>query len=471
MIIEIGTIRSHVVDATEEEHSWLADFLAWPDDKLFMRKNMGHQVGDGYVRLYNRVDDDFPAGMTRMVVKGARAAGYQVKLKDARVKPANPITPNLSWLRDYQVEAKDAAIKRTRGLIWAATGAGKTEIAVGIVESVPVPWLFLVHREQLARQAAERYTRRTGQQAGSIDDLGTGHSFTVCTFQGLWAALKRNDKRVVAWLATVGGLIVDECHVVPAATFKAVLDYVPAYWRIGISGTPLARGDRKSMHIIGCLGPVINRISAQMLIDRGLLARPIIRMVRHDEESEKKTYAGAYNELVFRSKSRNRLVLDLITRAVRPTLVFVRLVKHGKALLKALLKRGVNAEYVDGGAVVAVREAAVRRLERGDTDVLITNVVMNEGVDFQELRSVVLAAAGASTIEVLQRVGRGMRVVPGKTTFEVWDVWDAGNKFTERHSKSRRRAYEVEDYTVEVVSVDQLNSAPPPVVGGQSAGH
>jgi len=460
MIIEIGTIRSHVQDATDAEHSWLADFLAWPDDKLFMRKNMGHRVGDGYVRLYNRIDDTFPAGMTRMIVKAAKEAGYEVKLKDARVKPAQPINPDLRWLRDYQTEAKDAALKRSRGIIWAATGAGKTEIAVAIIESVPVPWLFLVHREQLGNQATARYKLRTGLDVGDIDHPGIGHSMTVCTFQGLWAAIKRNDRRVLAWLQTVGGVIVDECHVVPADTFKSVLDFIPAYWRIGVSGTPLARGDRKSMHIIGCLGPVIYRISAKMLIDRGLLAKPIIRMVRHEETSEKKTYAGCYTELVFRSKTRNRLILDLIQRAVRPTLVFVRLVKHGQALLKALQKRGIQAaEYVDGGAPVKVREAAVRRLERGDIDVLITNVVMNEGVDFQELRSVVMAAAGASTIEVLQRVGRGMRVVPGKTTFEVWDVWDEGNKFAERHSKSRRRAYEVEEYEVAIVDAADLGCA------------
>jgi len=56
-------------------------------------------------------------------------------------------------------------------------------------------------------------------------------------------------------------------------------------------------------------------------------------------------------------------------------------------------------------------------------------------------------------------VGRGMRVVPGKTTFEVWDVWDEGNKFAERHSKSRRRAYEVEEYEVAIVDAADLGCA------------
>jgi superfamily II DNA or RNA helicase len=456
VIVELHNVRAMVLDATDAEHEWLGEYLSWPDEAAHFRRRHGYR-GDGYVRLYNRADDTYPAGFTRMLVTEARKRGHAVEVRDARVVPATPAPPaaGLGWLRDYQLGAVDASIKRTRGVVHAATGAGKTEIIAGIVESVPTNWLLLVHRTQLGLQARDRYRLRTGVEAGVVaegewsPDHGP-HGLTVATFQSLHAALKVDaDGSVRAWLATIGGLAVDECHTLPADTFRAVVDHtVNAYWRIGVSGTPLARGDRKAMHLIGCLGSVLYRVSARQLIEAGLLARPRIRMVVHECTSDKKTWQGAYNDIVAGGKTRNRLVVDLVVRAAKPCVVFTKALKQGRVITKMIQRAGLQVEYVDGSTPTASRQLAVKRLERGDVDVLVASVVMNEGIDIPELRSVVMAAGGSSTIAALQRVGRGMRVVPGKTEFEVWDVDDQGNKWTERHSAERVRAYEVEEYEV-----------------------
>lgn len=457
MIVELSNVRSRIAQATDAEHEWLAEYLSWPDDTAFFRRRHGYR-GDGYVRLYDRADDTFPAGFTRTVAQMGVKAGHQVTVIDKRIRPIATLAhPRMTWLRDYQQAAVDAAIKRTRGVIWAATGSGKTEVACGLVESVPVNWLFLVHRTQLGLQARDRYRLRTGLEAGVVAEgewrVDPGpHGLTVATFQTLYAAIKSGDPAVLSWLQTIGGVIVDECHVLPAETFMLVMNNCPAYWRVGVSGTPMARGDRRAMHLIGCTGSVLYRISARQLIDAGLLAKPNIRMVPHHEMSDKKTWQGAYGELIAGSTSRTKLACDVAIKAVKPCLVFVKALKHGKAIAKRLQRAGQKVEYVDGAAATQVRQAAVTRLERGDVDVLVTTVVMNEGVDIPELRSVVMAAGGSSAIAALQRVGRGMRVVPGKTEFDVWDFADTGNKWTERHSKERIKAYQVEDYEVEVLS-------------------
>jgi superfamily II DNA or RNA helicase len=171
-----------------------------------------------------------------------------------------------------------------------------------------------------------------------------------------------------------------------------------------------------------------------------------------EQESDAKTWQGAYTDLIVKSKKRNRLVCDLAQLAAKPCIVFVKALKQGKVITKHLTKLGESVEYVDGNAPTAVREAVVSRLERGETDILVSTIVMNQGIDIPELRSVVMAAGGSSTIHALQRVGRGMRVVPGKTEFEVWDIDDLGNKWTQRHTRERVRAYEVEEYEVESVT-------------------
>lgn len=465
MKVELHNVWAFVRDATDAEHEWLGEYLSWSDEGAHFRRMRGYGSGER-IRLYNRVDDRYPAGFTRTLVEVSAKQGFKIEVTDARVKPHANLLPMPSTLRPYQVKAVQDGIRRTRGIVWAATGAGKTEIAMGMVETIPIRWLFLVNQTQLGLQAQSRYHNFAGRHPGLIaegrwmPDLAPD-GLTVATFQTLFSALKRGaaDPRgaeAMRFLGQVQGVIVDECHVLPAESFRKVLEWTTdAYYRIGLSATPLARGDRKSMYLIGLLGGVINRIPAKILIydpvtnPNGVLAKPTIRFKQCQQESDKKTWQGAYNELVVKSKKRNQLVCQLADLAAKPCIVFFKDTDHGEKIAKMLAKAGITVEYVDGSTPTAQRQAAVTRLERGDTDVLVASVVLNQGIDFQELRGMVNAAGGSSTIAALQRVGRGMRRVPGKDTFEVWDIDDTGNKWTERHTHERARAYEIEEYEVE----------------------
>jgi superfamily II DNA or RNA helicase len=72
------------------------------------------------------------------------------------------------------------------------------------------------------------------------------------------------------------------------------------------------------------------------------------------------------------------------------------------------------------------------------------------------LRSVINAAGGKSTIATLQRAGRGMRVdrdiagnvKDGGDEFEVWDIYDRGNAWLEKHAKARVKSYQIEGHEV-----------------------
>lgn len=463
MKLELHNVRAKVLEATEAEHLWLGDYLSWADDKAWVRRWKGYGKSSAdYVRLYNRVDDSYPAGFTRMVVEAARTHGFEVQVTDARVRPHTAFLPRPQGLRGYQEEACDAAVKRTRGVIWAATGAGKTQIAMGLVESIPVRWLFLVNQTQLGLQARDRYRSFCGSDAGVIAEGEwqpdkAPHGLTVATFQSLYAKLKQpattDDYRMAAqFLESVQGVIVDECHVLPADSFRRVLDFTPeAYYRLGLSATPLSRGDRKSMYLIGCLGSVAHRIPAKVLIEAGVLAKPIIRFKTHTQASDKATWKGAYNEIVVKGRKRNQLICKMAELAAKPCIVFVKDLDQGVWLAKALTKGGQVVEYVDGKTPTKQRQAMVTRLERGDTEILVASVVMNQGIDVPQLRSVVIACGGSSTIATLQRVGRAMRRVPGKDTVEIWDVKDVGNKWLERHTRERIASLETEEYEIEFI--------------------
>jgi superfamily II DNA or RNA helicase len=450
--------------ATEAEVEWLrskASGLTYGNKKTLWTTGEVQQV-----RFFDLLDSTFPAGFLKLVRDRAAAAGVRLEMIDNRSPRALPQPADLGWLRDYQVAAVEAALTATRGIIKASTGAGKTEMAVGLVKRVPdAKWLFLVHRKTLMEQAAQRYELRSpGERAGRMGDgvFDASQRFTVATFQTLASLVKTRPEDAKALLAQFDGLIVDEAHVLPAESFWRITMSLPnAYYRVGISGTPLDREDQRSVFAVAALGPVVFEIGAQQLIAEGRLARPLIRMVTVEQEFSELDARGlfqrwdwqkVYEEGVVRSKLRNRALLGAVAAAEKPCLVFVKDLAHGEAFTNALCKRGTRVEFIWGAASLAKRQAAVRRLERGDLDCVVCSVIFQEGVDIPELRSVVIASGGKSVIAALQRIGRGMRTAEGKDTFEVWDVNDTGNAWLTRHSRARRNAYLREGYQVSVVA-------------------
>jgi len=476
----VYNVKTHVRTSAEGE-AWLDQALSWKDSARYPASP------DGMIHALDRFEMTFPSGLCRQVLDAAKAqADVTVKVNDGRIKPiARDPNADLTWLRDYQLEAVEAMLQRGRGIVWAPTGSGKTEIMAGLVLSVPCRWLALVHRAQLMDDMAARYEKRTGQPAlRGLDAMSRVQSgpqwrgakpnevstLLVETFQTFHSRLKKGNALAQAAMQRAEGLIVDECHSLPAASFLGVAQAAEAaYWRVGLSGTPLQRGEAKSVGLVGALGPVGYRIPATKLIEAGVLARPTIVMTEcfqsiqlgpvMGRRAQARVWQKVSKNLVTESRVRNLLVRDLALGAAKPCLVFVQLLDHGRLLEEHLRAAGAKVEFVEGKTALESRKAAIRRLEQGDIDILVATVVFNEGIDIPCLASVVIGGGGASPVQALQRVGRGMRTAVDKSTFEVWDVFDRGS-LLENHAKKRQRSYEVEQYAVEVRSPQQFTGGP-----------
>lgn len=452
--LTLENLRTFYDAANEHEAHWIADVLSWDDPRAFHRaRAMGRrfQSGDGKVSLVDTRNACFPSGYLRAVLEAAPKDSIPVSVVDNRARPSFAPGPPAAWLRDYQREAVDAVLKRTRGLLHMPTGSGKTECFAALTLEVPARWLFVVHRTTLALQAAERVQLRTGEACGIIADgsVDTSKRVTVASFQALHAGMKRRSPQAIAFLASIEGLCVDEAHTLAADTFFGVaMETTNAYFRIGLSGTPLARGDKRSIVTIGALGPVIYRLPAERLIKAGVLAKPIVTMRAVLAQSSKETAQGVYAEAIVRNVKRNKVIVREAQRVEKPALVFVKQISHARDLTKRLEKAGLKVRSVMGADSTEERQAAAKDLVRGDLDVVVCSVVWQEGLDIPELRSVVVAAGGASVIAAIQRVGRGMRRSEGKDSFEVVDFDDLGHPWPARHSRARRRSYVAEGYEI-----------------------
>ena len=447
MLIELNNVWSRLVQASEPERQFVQGYLSFDNAKA-------RYAGKATFCLLHPINGVFLSGFVPLIQKNAITEGFQVSLLDRRVAPCAPdLTADLSWLRDYQRAAVMRIVERERGIIAHATGLGKSEVVIALMRILPCRWLFMVHRTSLVEQTADRFDlraleHRTGEEpAGRIGEgrWQAGKRVTFATFQTLYEGLSRGDPRTLELLKSAQAIAVDEAHTLPSAThLKVVTATVNARWRVGLSGTPLSRGDRKSIYALGALGPIVHEVRAEEGQRRGVLAKAEIRFVPCFQTHGSRSYNTVYRDLVTRSDRRNALLVSLCQRAEKPCLLFVRETDHGRTLEKALWRAGIRCAFIYGQHSTDWRNTVHKQLERAALDVVIASVIDQEGVDLPFLRSVVIACGGESVIATLQRLGRGMRIERDtsgnviKDSFQAFDVLDQGQRWLERHAEARK---------------------------------
>jgi superfamily II DNA or RNA helicase len=455
--VELANVWARVGRASPEEREWLDGFLSYPT-KFF---RPGAPMKFGRASLFNDGNGTFPAGLLALVQRGAPEAGFAIELDDKR-EPAILPDPSadLAWLRPYQLDAVRAGLREQRGVFQHATAAGKGEVIAAFPIAVPgARWLTLTHRKDILMQLADTYEQRSGESVGRVGD-GMFHvqRHTVAMVPTLASGLARKDARVIALVRSAEGIQADEAHVFGARTAMLVCRAATrARYRLGYSGTPFARGDGRGIAVVGVLGPTIHKMTADDLLALGMVAKPEITMVPIIHGIiDRGAWAEQYTDAVVQGSVRNAAIVAAVKAAAKPCLVFVKALEHGRVLERALNADGVQTEFVWGAHETTERRAAIRRLEHGDIDVLVANVIFQEGVNIPALRSLVIAAGGKSTIACVQDVGRGMRRhdksgAEVKAAFAVYDFDDRGGPpWLANHARARRSAYRKQGYSVVV---------------------
>jgi superfamily II DNA or RNA helicase len=473
MLVRLTEAQCILISAEAEEQKWLKAVLLVEDVAESQRRKFRGLFSGKTPTIDLSWKDTagrlcFPVGLVPTISRMAERDSIEFNVVDVRTIPDTTgvreaiiaaQTDDALKLRYYQADAllaildgtsKSAVVNKPikgRGIIKIATGGGKSQIAAALPILFPGRWLFLVHRSHLAIDVAGRYEKFTGEHAGRILEgkFEPGDKFTVATIQSLHTKLGEN--RFKDWASKIDGVIIDECHTVAAETHGAVAQsFTKAYWKVGLSGTPLDRADKKSIQAVGAIGPIIYEKTPGELIAEGFLARPTVKIVPCWQPPFRGDWQSLYNNRIKNSKHRNGAIVAAMVAHSSPVIVFVKQIDHGKEIARLARAKGLDVDFVNGDWSLERRQAVIKKLDLGVIQWVIASSVFNEGVDIPCLETVVIATGGKAIIPTLQMVGRGTRKTASKDTFTVVDIGDRGNEVLNEHSKERIKACQREGY-------------------------
>ena len=106
----------------------------------------------------------------------------------------------------------------------------------------------------------------------------------------------------------------------------------------------------------------------------------------------------------------------------KSTLVFCVDINHVVTLTAAFRKIGIDAQYITGATKKRVRGERLAAFKNREFPVLLNCGVFTEGTDMPNIDCVLLARPTKSRNLLVQMIGRGMRLYPGKENCHVIDM-------------------------------------------------
>jgi len=341
-------------------------------------------------------------------------------------------------LKTYQQDLMDEVVKNPYGIIISAPGTGKTVMGLWLINQLKLKTLILVNSAFLLRQWAEECSQFLGYTPGVIGDKEfTIKDITVATFQSA-----RKDDKLNKLRNRFSLVIVDECHRVPADTFRYTLSNIEAFWKIGFTGT-YHRKDGLEFLADFYLGnqKFINdyddTMVPQIVVVRTGIDLPdsedYVECLNNLEDDER--LLNKIKEFVDKGTGRHQLILSFRLETV-----------------SKLAEMFPNAIVVTGNTKSEDRKDLNERVLKHK---IIITTTLQEGVNIPNLDTLHLIHPNNNVPMLEQRIKRINRPVDGKKVPLVFDYWYKQGKcrgFSVYNQQMIRLAfYNREGYKVHVI--------------------
>lgn len=312
-----------------------------------------------------------------------------------------------------------------RGLVISATGTGKTYLgAFAVKRKQPRKFLYVVHREQVARKALRSFRHVIGGPQSDFGLIsGEHHDFSS---RYLFATVQTlSQEKLLQELSPqmFDYILIDEAHRAAAPSYQRLMNHFqPNFW-LGMTATP-DRMDNQDVYGLFDYH-IAYEIRLRDALNNHLLV-PFHYVGIQDYEVAGEVIDETTNLKQLVAKERVKYVLKQLDYygycGAQPRgLVFCSRQAEARKLAEQFIALGHPARALTNQDDNAQRQEAVRRLENGELEYLITVDLFNEGIDIPSLNQIVMLRNTQSQIVFLQQLGRGLRKYPGKDFVTVID--------------------------------------------------
>ena len=344
-----------------------------------------------------------------------------------------------------------------KALLISATGTGKTYASAFAARELEFKKvLFLVHRNQIAKQALKSYRKvfdgkvSMGMVTGKYQDYDADFVFATVQTLSKEDTLSRYEKEY--WDL----IIIDEAHHSSADSYKKIMDYfTPKLW-LGMTATPDKRDDNlEGRNIYEIFNhQIAYEIRLQNAMEEDLLC-PFhyfgITDLEVIADAGKSSEEKVEN---FRYLTSDERVLNVMKQAEFfgysgdrvKGLIFCSRIDEAKELSVKFNEKGWRTLVLSGSDSESVRAEAIERLAGDEAedalDYIISVDIFSEGVDVPEINQVIMLRPTESPIIFIQQLGRGLRKAEDKEYVVVIDfIGNYRNNFMIPIALSGDRSY------------------------------
>ncbi len=347
------------------------------------------------------------------------------ELKKKNVKDLAPNSMQEQFLTNIRKLIKN---DEKRAILVSATGTGKTYASAFAVRDFnPKRFLFIVHREQIAKQSISAYEnvikdKSLGLLTGNKKEYDKDYIFA--TIQ----TLSKDDVYSQFEKDEFDYIVIDEVHKAGAPSYLKIFNYFEPKFYLGMTASPERTDDFDIYELFN--HNIAHEIRLQDALDEDLLC-PFhyfgIRDVTFDNEEINDNFTD-FNYLA--SSKRVDYLLEKsefygYSGDRIKALVFCSRKKEAKELSKEFNRRGHPSCVLTGDDSQEKRLDAIDRLTNDSNpnklEYIFTVDIFNEGVDIPEINQVLLVRPTQSPIIFIQQLGRGLRKFKNKEFVVILD--------------------------------------------------
>jgi superfamily II DNA or RNA helicase len=354
-------------------------------------------------------------------------------------------------LNELQQQIVEVAMQEKQGVIVAPPGSGKTFIGLSLIASHQKPALILVHRRELLDQWVERIGSNLNIAKAHIGRFSgakklVGKQITVGLLQSFARSEELNDMR-----DKFGTIIIDECHHIPAKTFRNVIAHLNPEFLYGLTATPERKHNDEPL-IYVYIGDIIANMAdyATKAQTHGKHFDIVVRETDFAVPFNWKTdHFDLIAKIISYDTARNqRVIRDILeqTGLHRKVLVLSERKEHLK-VLGLYLKGQCEVLIFTGDDSTASRTSKLKQINDGHYQVLLaTGQLLGEGMHIENIEALILAFPFAFEGKLTQYLGRLMHSAEPKVLI---DYHDKNIPFLDRQFKKRQRVYKNSSYSGE----------------------